>query len=1038
MQKTISELRTFVDQLTRALNALVEGVVLVARDEVAELLSQYNELVPECDERLQSCAALLSRGLRDEALGYENDDPPLLESVTLLDLSSRPQWPQWLEALRALGFPQPAMPKVEIAVELREAQEQLATLKPLLDQWRRANLSSVPLAARIAVLRRLRKSDPNNEAWFECLRAHEKQRLMEIEPEAKAAFAARDELRLASLHDELKAGWVEPAPQRVVKAVEAALESIRGARIDSDIQQAADGLAAAFAARDLDAARGLRDRWNQLVSARGAFHEDDPHVSRATPVVEWLGRHDRLESLVIEVSQSVDAKPATFHGRTEWVRGLKRLRYEVEDLVERLEDDVEVEPIERLLKRAEKCETEHDEEVKRRWLIRVLSVAGAAVVVIAGIGTWRSFVGHAEGVRNAVAEINGLLSRMESGEIAPDAVPDLRLPDWLAEDPAVSARRGLLAAAVEREKERRGRFGESISRLEGVIDSLATAPKITSLDPWPESFVAATKLFAEITSAGVGKTESERATLTKAEGRLQNVAKRFQRDGDEVVRERIRDLASRLAKVDDLIQGKPDEAIKELDSIEKEAADLRDRASAPAAPGASGPFGDFQKASRGSLVPLAAGEEIGRRVATLKTSLDESARLAAAEKGITAALGDWTRYAERLDTAAADFSRRAIANDYTEAAKDVDLWKAIDAWNRFAGTVGSFATLSPDRAKVVAAEFTRARDTCGKLKFAADFLDRYEPAVKTLAERDTAGLSRDLTEWAGREWLGELEWMVTTDSDKPDLARIYYCRLKPKPDAGSLKYQHEMKVAGVWPDPKTYSRPPDAAPFAVAMSPQKALADGLEQNCVSRTADKADGLALDAVLIDAIERTIAAKQVEPCLRMLTLRKLLLKAREVSLVFQTPPITNLLAELDDGNGGIPGIEATELGQFLDPERDENVAYMKARRYSDRILARAPTVVAQVKKDLEQLHKTLDAPEASSLACVGRLGRDMSGAIAFVPTTAVELPPSSELVVVGPGGAAAPVGRCGPDGRAMISARSAIAGTPVFIWKRKGGK
>jgi hypothetical protein len=98
--QTITELKKFADDFAKALDALVEGVAVDARDEVALYLARYIELVPAVDERLRFCAALLEKGLRHEALGYEADEPALLEAVTLLDLAGRPQWQRWLEVLK--------------------------------------------------------------------------------------------------------------------------------------------------------------------------------------------------------------------------------------------------------------------------------------------------------------------------------------------------------------------------------------------------------------------------------------------------------------------------------------------------------------------------------------------------------------------------------------------------------------------------------------------------------------------------------------------------------------------------------------------------------------------------------------------------------------------------------------------------------------------------------------------------------------------------------------------------------------------------
>jgi hypothetical protein len=1038
MAKTIGELKTFVEQFTKALNALVEGVALVARDEVAEFLSQYNELVPECDERLLHVASLLSKGLRDEALGYEADDPALLESVTLLDLSSRPQWPQWLEALRALGFPQPAMPKMEIAVELREAQEQLATLKPNLDDWRRANLANVPLATRIMVLRRLRKADPNNEAWFECLTEHERRRLTEIEADAKSACAAKDEARLAMLADELKSQWIESPPARIRAGVDAALTSIRASRIDSSVATAAESLAAAFAARDVDAGRQLRDRWNQLVAEKGAFRDDDPSLEHAAPAVEWIGWHDRLESLFSEVWQSLDARPATRQAERDWVRSLGRMRDEVEDLAEKLGEEIDLEPIERLRARVDRVAEEHLRQQRgRQWLMYV-AVGGVAAVIVATVFTVVSLVSHRDRVKTAVAEINSLLQRVERGEVEPEAVPDLGFPEWLTADPTVSARVMALRGVVDREADRRRRYRESMAKLDDAVAGLAELSRGPSLDAWPEPFVPATKLLREIANSRAAKTEVEKAGIVKAEGRLQNAARRFQRDADEALAAKVQDIATRLAKVGEQVVGNRDKAAEALFEIEGEVTTLRELAEAPAAPGADGPFAEYRKVSRGAVRPLAPDGDVGRKIDGLKAMLEETGRFAAAERAINEAIGAWGRYAERLEAAAADFPRHAVSLDYAEAAKDAGLWQAVDEWSTFAGGVGSFASLTAEQAKARAAELARMRDVAGKLPFAVEFLDRHESWVKAFAERDLAELRLDLTEWLEREWLGELEWVVTTDPGA-DGEKVHYAIQKPRDTDPNFKYQRQMKTAGRWPDPKV-SRPTkdDASALLVVRSPQKILADDLEANCVSRIPDRAAGFALDEMLIDAISRTLAASKVEPCLRMLTLRKLLMRGRDLSPLFQSQAVMQLLAELDDGNGGIPGVQPEELGEFLDPDRDGNAAYGRVRKVAERILGRAAPVLAELKVKMGQVRAALEAPSPSGLMCVGRLARDTGGDIVVVLSPGATMGPGADLSVIGPGGAVASVGRVGPDGRAALTSNAKVAGVPVFVWQRKDKK
>ena len=225
----------------------------------------------------------------------------------------------------------------------------------------------------------------------------------------------------------------------------------------------------------------------------------------------------------------------------------------------------------------------------------------------------------------------------------------------------------------------------------------------------------------------------------------------------------------------------------------------------------------------------------------------------------------------------------------------------------------------------------------------------------------------------------------------------------------------------------------------VSVSPQKALAVELEKKCVAKIPANANGIALDENLVEAIACTLAAKGVDPCLRVVTLRKLLLVGRAVSPLFQAADVSNLFGQLDDGNGSIPDVQAEELGEFLDPNRLENRAYLKVRKIAERALAQAGPVVAGLQRAVAETRRRLESPNAAALTCVGRLGRDIDGAVAFVPSPSSSVPPGGELLVIGPGGSVATVGKCGPDGRATIAARgSLVAGVPVFAWQQKGTK
>jgi hypothetical protein len=1038
MEKTIDELRAFVDQLTAALGSLVEGVMLVARDEVAELLAQFNELVPACNERLQHCAGLLAKGLRDEMLGYEADDPALLNTVDLLDLASRPQWDTWLEALQALGFPEPPMPKVEIAADIRAAQDACARLRPLLDQWRRINLSNGPLPARIGVLRSLRKEDPGNEAWFECLKAHERQRAMEIEAHVNAAAAANDEESLARISAELQTEWLEQPPARLCKAVGAALTAMRGSRIERDIEQAAAGLAAALEAKDLDAARAFRERWNPLAEQKGAFSEDDTRFISAAPVLEWIDRHDRLESLFAEVWQSLDAHPQSRNAKRGWVRSLARMRDEVEDLAEKLRDDIDLEPIERLRARVTRVEEDHRRDLMSRRRLTYLIVGGVTTLIVSAVAVSVSVLRHNDRIRQALAEIDAIVARLEGGDVAPSEVPVIDWPDWLKADPVVAARLSQLESAVEGESKRRARLEGELGSLDEMLGSLSKVPRAESIQDWPAEFVAATKLLGEINSSGVVKTADDKAAVSKREGLLQNAAKRFQRDADEFVEAGIRDLSAKTVALRGRVKASPGDVATELAKLEEDVESLRNAATELGAASAAGVFSQLTRASRGASQPLRADGAIPAAIAEIKGEVEEWRRFSKAEQGIDEAIGDWQRYASRLSAAAAEFPRQAVARDYGEAASEVELWLALEQWNRFAGDFQQTAEMSTDQARAALEAIARVRPAAARLGCDKRFLDRLEPVIKSFADREAGGVGKKLDAWIAK-WLTEVGWVVTKmtqedDSEKPG-KKVLYCLDKPKEGSGRFKYLAGFRDANdIWPEKSEVF---DAETDSIEPSPQKKLGDDIEMNCVAKI-QNANGIALEEALSDAITRTLKAKDVDPCLRMLTLRKILSLGKEVSLVFQSKQAVQLLEMMDDGESGVPGFEFDEITTFVDPNRDDLQAYKKVRRFSEGVLQKSSKVGQQISEKAKEVRQSLATCEFPTYQCVGRLSRDTAGDVIVAKRASTVITPGEDLLVVDPSGGVRKIGTCRDDGRISLEMRSLVAGVPVFMEQRKGAK
>jgi hypothetical protein len=1031
--QTISELKKFADDFAKALDSVLEGVALDAVDAVADCMARYNEMIPGLDERSRFCASLLEKGLRHEALGYEAEEPALLEAVTLLDLAGRPQWQRWLEKLKSLGFPEPQMPKMEVAQELRDAQEQVVRLKPLLDQWRRFNLMNAPLPTRIAMLRQLRKHDPNNEAWHESLKLHEKQRAMQIEADVKEAVAARDEQRLSALAEEFKAEWLEPPAQRIVKAVETALESIRGSRLDGEIVQVSDGLEAALEARDLEAGRSLRDRWNDLIAAKGAFDAADANVLRATPAVEWVERHDRVDVLVTEVWQLLDARPQTREARREWVRKLTRMSDEVEDLAEKLEADIDLEAVERLQARVERAAGElHREESGRRRLALV-AVGAATSVILGTVITFVSVMRRREQVQQAVAAVDGQLRKVEAAAADPAELPPPALPEWLAKEPVVAARLAALQEAAGRETERRERFSKEISKTTELLDALAKRKDLASMDPWPEPFVDATKSLTALQQGTLAKTEEDLAAVEKLAGRLQNAANRFQRAADNVFAGRVATIKDRLERLRQAARRSRESVGEQLTEISGQVKELRAIAGEPGAPGAIGAFAEQRRVGRAAAMPLDPDEEIERGIASLRADMSELDRFQAAEKGLGEALGDWKRYASVLEGMAKEFGKQAAVRDYAEAAKEVELWEGLEQWNRFVGQLPPLATLPAEEARNLAANAEQLQEQAGRLKPVADFVAAYMPAMKSFADRNPAEIRESLLKWCDREWLGEVECIV-----RPNDGQTYYALQKPKPGALSFKYQRGWKDAGEWPDPKVQPLANALTEEMIQDSPQKQLARDLEAKDLATMAT-ASGVGIDELLADMAIRIIDARDVEPCVRMVNLRKILATARQCSLCFQGPKVAALWSKLDDGAGAIPEMTVGDLVEFLDPNRAQNKSYVKVRKFAERVLADAGEAVKPLRDATRAERRRLSEAAPETFVCVGRIGRDLEGGLVVLPAKHATWTKGQEAIVIRPDGNLGVVGACGDPGRIELRSKGPVlAGMPVFVRRESAVK
>ena len=1029
--KSNTELRQFMDQFTAALDSLAEGVSLSARDEVTECLSQYNEFVPAYDERLQQLKALLERGLRDEALGYEAEEPPLLDAVTLLDLSSRPAFSLWMDTLADNGIPEPAMPKLEHAAELRAAQDKVAVLRPLLDQWRRENIAGFSLPERMKTLRKLRKNDPENEAWYSLLMSFERQRLIDIESDLRGAIASNDESRLAAIVEELGAAWLEKPPAKLEQQAKQALGGLRGSRIDREIAEVAAGLAAAAEHRDLDTCKTLRDRWNRLIAKKGTFAVDDPHVARAEPAVEWVDRHERMTSLLTEVWHGLDARPAAYKSRSEWVRSLTRMRDEVEDLVEHLPEEVDHDTVERLRDRVARVEDDHRREMKHRRGIVVAAVVGVAVLVAGTLTAVVSHLRRGDQMQKVLAELAALEERAGAGEGVAEALDatEKAWPEWLAADPVVRSRASQARATLAAEDQRRQQVATFEQEIGPHLDALTALALPETITDWPAPFKEASRILASATKGNIAKSQPEKAVVTRAEGRLDAATKRWHRTADDVFIAQANALTSRLAQAAGAASSDPAEAVEELADIEKEIKVLRSLAAEPAIAGAAPPLDSLRKVTRNASRLVDENESLSRGIADLRERLASFGRFIAQEQRLNETLGDWPAYAAKLSALAKDFPNLAEARDYSEAALQEPTWRGLADWNRFVATTTLGPKMTAADARKAKTEITSLTADAKKLLFVAQFEERYSSLLDSFKERDLNAARLDLLDWTQREWLEELDQQII--HTQGEAKTIYYARsLEQFKNSRRFRYQREMKNAEGWPEPENSAGTTGEAEKLV--SPQKKLGEALAIGSFERLTDTSRGLEPDLILVDALEKIVSADDVEPCVRMVNLRKLLLVGKKVSRFFKEPEALAFFSRLDDGNTGIPGITIEDIGEFLDPNRQNNPKYVRVRRFSEKILADAADLITTLRQSIAETAAAIAAPKLDSYECVGRVGRNHDGSLRLIAGKGPQPTRIVEAIVINPDGSPTVAGKTDGKGALEIAKEAKlIAGLPCFV-------
>ena len=1025
MLDTIEEIRSFSSELKEALDSLTEGVAGNSKDLVAQLLSQYSVMIPEVDERLAKCGALLERGLRDEALSYASDAPSLLEAVGFLDLESQQHWEKWKATLAMHEMPIPVGPKVDIARELNEAEMYLAQLKPLLSKFRRAVLANAPLGQRLGLLRKLREEDPTCLAWIESIQEHEKQRLMDMEVEVRDAFRQKNETALRGMAKELQADWIEKPPARLVASVKKSLEKVTDNRVGNQLEIIADALVLAKEEGDLDSARALREQWSALEAEKGSFSVDDPNVTKALPVLEWVQQHDNIERLYLDLESELDQQPVSRKERLKWINSLKQNRFKIDGLATDLEAEIDRADINRLLAHANEVVMKHDadETQRRRWMY--LAITAVCVTVVTAAWLFISARQYGETVELALRDLRDVLQRVESGEETTRPVLAETVPASVLDDERVLSSFREVDRAFDAEEDRRQQLADAFERFDAALASVGEPSDGISV--WPDGFGEAVGLFKNSLST-LPKTGVEKAAVIRKKGAAERKMRSFQAKADSFCKEEIREINTEIGRALADIRERPKNAAdvaaavkKELDKLEKEATQV-------AIPNAVGEYAQWRMVSEeGQKLFDVRADSVKQNLKFLEKRVQEIRGVTMADASINAALGNWTKYGQLLNATATEFEDDA--KEYAEAAQLESFWVAIDQWNQLAKDCSAIATLDSDTAdqlvKKITALSKMSDSRFSDLQCVKEFIGQDKNLLEAFAARKPTELLVKLKDWYAREWMAEVGYAATIKGEE------FYCLKKPG-KGNNIDVITGMKAGGVWPTRSTFVNNANWNAI-VQRSPQASLGDDLQQNVWTKLPNDIPGLKGDQFVIDCIQRILTAEKVDPCLRLVNARKFFLIGRGDdtfrSVCFEIPEAEKFYT-LVDGPDGIPNITIDELGLAFTPTEVRNTdgGYKAAKKRAEEILVQAQKTLQSIQEKLKQVTVNCSRVQKEFIL-VGRLALDDRGRkIITAQKPDVE---AGRLVAVDSSGAFVLIGEV-VGGVPLLKSRVPVpAGTPCFV-------
>ncbi|MCH2211280.1 MAG: hypothetical protein MK110_08250 [Fuerstiella sp.] len=682
------------------------------------LVADYSRNVSVANERLRTCEALLSKGLRTEAIQQCETEPNLLDLTAVLDFPEIEFWSDYVSQYELPPLPELLL---EVASDLNDAYASAQPVSGLLKLHRLHALALSPLSVRIQILRELANKDKDNPLWLEDLEVYEVARQNQIESELENVLANKNTTQAAALEAELASRkWSNRPPNDLIRKVQTVRVRLQMYDARKELKNVAEALNNAFLARDLDTARHHAQRWESLI-ATAEIQEGEPIFETTELALEWITEEEQKELQKDAYQNSITALERSLD-RDSSVDELDRSAKAISLFDLGIPEELE--------RRLEERKTQIGRQTSRRTAMIVAGIAATALVICSILLSLMLQYRHGQSIRNHAQTLRQLLTD-EHIEQAEEFCSQLRSesPD-VAESPELQLLYGELSEILSTAQERRNSF---LKLLSAATDQLGSSPDWDRISQAMEVLKRAESM---------AKDDGERNEVEEARNVLERARQLAQSAADTLF---LADLDAVMIR----FQERTENDMKSNQLLTDDFRGLQRRA----------------HVSENHKIPITA---ILRTLGNARAEHQRSMKVAADLNTITASVGNVDRYRTQLLAYVRNHSGTKRATTFQSViSSESDLWKGPELWNQLRDQWASLSLkdVNPTTAGNLQLEFAKFMKVSNEFP-AGRNLARQAEALKAVNLRvgDHGDLQEQLR--APLEFYLQLPFMVAQGDDR--------------------------------------------------------------------------------------------------------------------------------------------------------------------------------------------------------------------------------------------------------------------------------